>query len=99
MSLIDDINRLAEMPLPTYRNGRGETKAEELTRLREERVAHALLRGYACACGILIRQHDQPTIARDLINAAFRNREEAVAAGVDEFDLEALDAADVWRTA
>jgi len=73
-------------------------RVEELKRKRTEQSQRDFERGFACACADLWRQHGEPGYVQDLIRGALPTRESAIAAEVDASDLEALDAADAWRT-
>ncbi len=46
--------------------------------------------GYACACAIMLRDHDEPTMVEDCFRANFMDVETMRKIGVDEYDIEAL---------
>jgi hypothetical protein len=48
------------------------------------------MQGFACACAITLRNHDETTIVRDTYICNFRSVSQLQKAGVDKYDIDIL---------
>lgn len=60
-------------------------------RTRRTKADKAFLCGYAIACAEIVRLHDEPTIAADVLNASNFNLADFETAGLDDYDLDEIN--------
>lgn len=57
---------------------------------RRTKADKAFLCGYAIACAEIVRLHDEPTVAADVLNASNFSLEDFSTAGLDDYDLDEI---------
>lgn len=57
---------------------------------KRSKADKAFLCGYAIAVAEIVRLHDEPTIAADVLNASNFNLDDFAAAGLDNYDLDEI---------
>ena len=56
----------------------------------EEKIDRSFNRGFYCACAIMLRQHDQPSMVKDCLRENKMSVAYAISCGIDKYDLDVL---------